>query len=85
MALMQSAGDFDRSRRAIAAHRMQPDAFHDHRAELVQVQELCVFDAVTESAGRDHHRVWQRHCADLDGQIHFALRIPHFGFCNFSL
>ena len=49
---------------------MQPDAFHDDRAELVQVEQLRVFDAVAERAGGDHHRVLQRQLADLDGQIH---------------
>ena len=70
MALMQAAGDFDRARRGIAADRMQPDAFHDDRAELVQVEQLRVFDAIAERAGGDHHRVLQLQFADLDGEIH---------------
>ena len=48
----------------------EPDAFHDHRAELVQVEKLRVFDAVAERARRHHHRVLQLQLADLDGQIH---------------
>jgi hypothetical protein len=54
---------------------MQPDAFHDDRAKLVQVEELRVFDAVAERAGRDHDRVLQFQLADLNGQIHAVIRI----------
>jgi hypothetical protein len=49
---------------------MQPDAFHDDGAELVQVEELRVFNAVAERAGGDHDRVLQCQFADLDGEIH---------------
>ena len=66
----ESTGDLDRARRGIAAHRMQPNALHDHRAKQVQVQELRVFDAVTECARSHHHRILQRQFADLDGEIH---------------
>ena len=66
----EPACNLDRARRGIAADRVKPDAFDDHCAELVQVEELRVFDAVAERARRDHHRVLQLQFADLDGEIH---------------
>ena len=72
MALKHAAGGFGGTRRGVAANRMQPDALHDHRAELVQVEELRVFDAVAERARRDHDRVLQRQFADLDGEVQFV-------------
>ena len=62
-----AAGDFRRARRGIATNRMQPDAFHDNCAKLVQVEELRVFDAVTERARGDHDRVLQRQRPDFYG------------------
>ena len=50
---------------------LQPDAFDDHRAKLVQVEKLRVFDAIAERAGRDHHRVLQLQSADFNGEIHW--------------
>ena len=73
MALMSPLVDLDRARRRIAADRTQPDALDHHGAELVQVEELRIFDAVTERAGGDHHRVLQFQIADLNGQIFFGL------------
>ena len=72
MALSSAAGDLDRARRRVAADRMQPDAFHDDRAELVQVEELRVFDAIAERARGHHDRVLQLQLADLDREIHGA-------------
>ena len=59
----------------IAADRMQPDAFHHHRAELVQVEQLRVFYAIAECAGSHHHRVLQCQFADLDGQVPAGIHV----------
>ena len=38
----------------------KPDALDDHRAELVEINELRIFDAVAEGARGHGHRVLQR-------------------------
>src|ERR1035441_3442490 len=68
----QAAGNLDRARSRVAANGFEPDALDDDRAELVEINELGIFDAVAEGARGHGHRVLQGQRADLDGQVHSA-------------